>query len=65
MNDTATDGRCPCGYVIQIPRFAFIFDVWDNKVKADIASDGFGCDDIRVVIGALREAADRLEKSQL
>ena len=52
--------KCPCGWVMVIPRFCVSFDVSDKDKT--LVSDGFNCEDVYMAAGALREAADKLEK---
>jgi hypothetical protein len=57
---TGPDQRCPCGYVFRVPRYCVSIEVSDGKET--LVEKGFNCDALSVVISALRDAANRLER---
>jgi len=55
---------CFCGFVFRAGRFCVSFDVYDNNRKSMLVTDSFNCESADVVIGALRNAADKIEQAQ-
>lgn len=57
---TGPDATCPCGYVFRVPPICFSLEVHNKRTA--LVDQHFNCEDVRPVIEALRQAADRLER---
>lgn len=57
---TGPDATCPCGYVFRVPPICVSIEVFDRS--RGLVNEHFNCDTVLGAVGALREAADKLER---